>query len=183
MRERADRTTWAARVRTLRDAYDGLPRSARAEIERPRAVELLRTEGAAWQLLTEVFPDLDEGALGLLILPLYLFRFTTSARVGDAPFRFGAWAQTALDATLGARLMKQVLRATDRDDLAHQVERLLRAAKKPAIEWGELGADLLFWGFGNGARERIVRAWTMDYYVRTRPAADTNNDDDESEAS
>lgn len=173
--QQADRTTLAARVRTLRAAYDAQPRSARAELERVRDPDLLRTEGAAWRLLTTALPGLDETDLGPLVPVLFLFRYATH-RAADAgrPFRFGAWMRDTLDPTLGTRLVTRLARAQEPSDLTHQVERVLRAAKG-AVEWGELGAELVLWTRGEGARRRVVSDWMMHYHVV--PKRDANDDE------
>lgn len=176
-------TVWTVHVRLLRAAYDAAPRGTRADLERVRDADLLRTEGAAWKLLTEALPGLDAADLGRLVPVLYLFRFAAQRAPGETPFRFGTWLRTALDPTLGARLFTRLARAETTGDLTHQVARVLRAAKG-SVEWGALGAELVAWTMGEGARRRVVADWMMDYYVAPRGDTtdephDTNEDDDD----
>ncbi len=160
---------WTERVRTLRTAYDNLRPGDRAEIVRPRDAERLRTEGAAWWLMTRALPQVDNDSLGMLIPVLYLFAFARPVLTPtpDEPFYFGAWMRRALEPTLRDSLMRKVARAGDVRDLTHHMARVLRAAHG-AVEWGAFGADLVFWTMGGDARQRVLAGWMSRYYGSPR---------------
>ncbi len=167
---------WAALLLRLRDAYDALPSGGRADLKTPNA-DVLRTEGAAWSLLTRVYrSELDAGTmterdLGLLIVPLWLFPLAAHDPHDADAFRFGAWLRNVYPGTRGENLLRQLLGArTPKALLRHTADALGGAGRRSAVAWGALGAHLVFWQFAGRPRTIVLEQWASAFYRAQPPS-------------
>lgn len=155
------------RVRRLRSSYDALPPGGRATLRRCGTADELLLEGTFWRLVAEAaVPDNQRTRMAHVVACF------DAAQQSDHAEPFGRWLRrTAFDRTTDADLparavrVRRLLAARDRDELVHQLRRLLRHGFQSAhrgVEWGALGTDILFWGDG------VRRRWAQDFFAPAR---------------
>ena len=145
-------------IRTVRRAYDGLPKGEKAVLKRCRSGGEIQLEGGFWRIASLAPP---------------LFRARLSHVVACFPaadqlqrvqgFRVGSFLRNAL---YGAKrtlkpgeavVFRRLLAADQMEDLVHYLRRALTHAGRP-VDWGVLGRDVVFWG------DFVRRKWAQDFY-------------------
>lgn len=164
-----------ARVRALRERYDGLPAGARAALRRLGAADDLLLEGVFWRLVGEAkIPEADRARMAHVVAC-----FDSANHVARAE-PFGRWLRRTVfdgvkDADLPTRAVRvrRLLAARDRNELVHQLRRLVRHGfqkTRRGVDWAALGADILWWGDG------VRRRWAQDFFAPIRDeSASTEN--------
>lgn len=164
--------------RRVRLAYETLGPGPIAILRRCRTRSELQQEGWFWRLVADT-DSTDRGWLSPFVAC-----FPSAKHREDDDFSLGAhvrrriYSEVKLD-DLPKRdvAFRRLLAARDRDDLTHQLRRVLLRASQPrdergAVDWGVLGADLKFWGDG------VRRKWATGFYT-TDVEDDLDHENDE----
>jgi CRISPR type I-E-associated protein CasB/Cse2 len=147
-------------LRAVRLRYDKLRRGETAPIRRCRSAEEVAREGAYWRIggaLAHQKHDLTHVVL--------LFPLAPQMRPSDRPFTFGRFLRRKLGDGDGAALrFRRLLASGDMDELDHRLRGVLRlaCADKTPVDWGILGADIL-WFFNEN--DHVRRAWAQNFYA------------------
>jgi CRISPR type I-E-associated protein CasB/Cse2 len=147
-----------ASLRSLRRAYDALPRGDVAVLRRCRTSDDVAVEGAFWRIARSVTPRQAHLAHVVLLFPFA----GHSEREG---FSFGRLLHRELGDDAGAALrFRRVVESRDRDELDHRLRGLLRLAcgGGAPVDWGVLGVDILWFFAESGA---VRRRWAQDFYA------------------
>jgi CRISPR type I-E-associated protein CasB/Cse2 len=157
-----NRSEFEAFARALRKRYDALGPGPTAQIKRCSTAAELCAEGVYWRLIDEA--GVPEGERRRMAHVVACF-----AAAGSGRESFARWVRSTVygdvkpqELPARALRMRRLLAARDRDELVHQLSRLLRhgfAQSRRGVDWGPLGADVLFWG--DGVRQR----WAQDFYT------------------
>lgn len=151
--------------RQVRRAYEGLGPGPRAILRRCATPGELRQKGVFWRLLHDT-DDGDRKWLAQLVacFPAAEHRENDGFDLG-AHVRSRIYHGVKLDALPKRDVaFRRLLDARDREDLVHQLRRVLLRASQPhdgraGVDWGVVGADLKYWGDG------IRRKWATGFYT------------------
>jgi len=160
----------AAVVRQLRSVYDDdvrFGRGYRAVLRRASTSDELLAEGAYWYLVSVAqVPE----ALRHRVAPVILC-FSAAKMSNAKSFSLGRWLRHTIyeevrDADLPQRAARfrrlLAVGQGERDQLAHHLRRLVQHAavkSNTGVDWGVVGADVLFWGEG------VRRRWAADFFA------------------
>jgi CRISPR type I-E-associated protein CasB/Cse2 len=148
-------------LREVRKRYDALKRGRTASIRHCKTADEVVLEKVYWH----VGGDLAQDKRFDLAHVVLLFPLAPQARASTAPFLFGRFLRRRLGDGDGAALrFRRLLASADRDELDHRLRGVLRlvCADKTPVDWGALGADIL-WLF---AENNVVRRrWAQDFYA------------------
>lgn len=148
-----------------RDRYDALPPGARAKLKRCRTADDLLEEGVFWRLVDDM--GIDNKLRQQFARVVLCFPYAEASHAG---MPFPRWLRTTVygevkdsDLPTRASRFRRALAARDRDELAHELRRLLQHgfnATRRGVEWGELGADIIYWG------DAVRRRWAQQFFTR-----------------
>ena len=158
-----NREDTAAVVRRLRGRYDALPPGGKATLRRCATASELGAEGMFWRLVDDAHVPDDERWRMAHVVACF-----DAAGVGRE--RFARWlrgtaygdVQKPDDLPARAVRVRRMLASRDRDELVHHLRRLLRHGfqkSRRGVDWGALGADILFWGDG------VRRSWAEEFFT------------------
>lgn len=152
-------------ARRVRRAYEALGPGPIAILRRCATRDELHQEGWFWRLMSDV-DAADRGWLAQLVAC-----FPAAKHREDDRFDLGAHVRSRIyaevkidDLPKRGVAFRRLLAARDRDDLTHQLRRVLLRASQPhdgrgGVDWSVVGADLKFWGDG------IRRNWATGFYT------------------
>lgn len=154
--------------RSLRMRYDALPPGPKAMLRRCATADDVRAEGVYWRLVEEAgVPEQERRRMAHVV--------ACFDAAGSGSESFARWARATVygdvkqqDLPARSLRMRRLLAARDRDELVHQLVKLLRhgfAKSRRGTDWGALGADVLFWG--DGVRQK----WAQHFYTSKPTAA------------
>jgi len=171
----------AARIRDLRRHYDALSPGSRATLKRCSTANDVLLEGDFWRLIAESRVADDVRARVAHVVAC----FPAAKQASTTAEPFGTWLRNAIysdvsNADLLARStrVRRLLVARDRDELVHGLRRLVRHGfqkSQHGLDWGQLGADIVYWGDG------VRRRWAQDFFApakRARSATSTSEEVD-----
>jgi CRISPR type I-E-associated protein CasB/Cse2 len=151
--------------RDVRNRYEKLGPGPCAVLRRCATREELHQEGWFWRLMSDVDAT-DRGWLAQLVVC-----FPSAGHREDDRFDLGAHVRRRIygdvkldDLVKRGIAFRRLLAARDREDLTHQIRRVLLRAAQPreprgAVDWGVVGADLKFWSDG------VRRRWATGFYT------------------
>lgn len=157
-------------LRAVRRRYDDLRRGETAPLRRCRTAEEVARERAYWLIGGALAHEKYDLAHVVLLFPL-----AQQVRPSARPFSFGWFLRQQLGDGDGAALrFRRLLASSDKDELDHRLRGVLRlaCAEKAPVDWGVLGADIL-WFF---ERDNVRRSWAQNFYApisHNAPAAST----------
>lgn len=159
-------------MREMRERYDDddFDRGDRATLRRCRTVAEVELEGAFWHLVASAARKLGvlDRERGCEPLAIAVLAYPSAAHAElRASFRLGTYLREQLvtgDEGGATLRFRQLLAARDPDDLARRLRQVLKLAGA-AVDWGELGADLIEWCASDEKRERVLRRWAQDFYA------------------
>jgi len=147
-------------LRAVRGRYDDLGRGETAPLRRCRTAEEVARERAYWRIGGALAHEKHDLAHVVLLFPL-----APQVRPSGRPFTFGQFLRRYLGDGDGAALrFRRLLASADKDDLDHRLRGVLRlaCADKAPVDWGVLGADIL-WFFAEG--DKVRRSWAQNFYA------------------
>lgn len=149
-------------IRTVRERYDELRRGKTAPLRRCRTAGDVVLEAVYWDIGDSLAQEKRGYDLPhvVLLFPLALHTHST-----DRAFSFGRFLRRHLGEGDGAALrFRRLLASGDRDELDHRLRGILRlaCADKAPVDWGVLGADIL-WFFAES--DNVRRRWAQDFYA------------------
>lgn len=156
-------------LRAVRLRYDDLRRGETAPLRRCRTADEVVRERAYWRIGGALAQGKHDLAHVVLLFPL-----APQARPSARPFTFGQFLRRQLGDGDGAALrFRRLLASRDEDELDHRLRGVLRlaCADKTPVDWGVLGADIL-WFFAEN--DIVRRSWAQNFYAplpRKDPAA------------
>jgi CRISPR type I-E-associated protein CasB/Cse2 len=148
-------------LREVRRRYDALKRGRTAAIRHCKTASAVALAEVYWQ----VGGDLAHDKRFDLAHVVLLFPLAPQARPSSSAFSFGRFLRRRLGDGDGAALrFRRLLASTDRDELDHRLRGVLRlvCADKTPIDWGILGADVLWLLAEN---KTVRRRWAQDFYA------------------
>jgi CRISPR type I-E-associated protein CasB/Cse2 len=158
----AFKSTWLDELRSdlraVRGAYDALPRGETAVLRRCRTAEDVALEGVFWRAGGKLAHRQVHLSHVVLLFPLARH----AVREG---FSFGRFLRRQIgDKGAAVLRFRRLLDSRDRNELDHRLRGLLRlaCADGSAVDWGVLGADVL-WFFAESGATR--RRWAQDFYA------------------
>lgn len=164
-------------ARRVRVAYDGLGAGPCAVLRRCRTAAELHQEGWFWR----VVGDGDVAREDAWWIAHLVACFPTAKHRDDERFELGAHLRRRIygesvkldDLPKRAIAFRRLLAARDRDDVVHQLRRLLLRASQPrdmlaGADWGFIGHDLRFFG------DAVRRRWAAGFYTADGASADDN---------
>lgn len=149
-------------IRAVRNAYDKLDRGASAALRRCRTANEVALEGVYWNIGGELTRQHRDLAHVVLLFP-------AAQHAQQERFAFGSYLRAQLGESSSAPLrFRRVLDSRDRDELSHQLRRLLNfaASDGAGVNWGFLGRDILHFFAESDA---VRRRWAQDFYAPPRP--------------
>lgn len=155
-------------LRAVRRRYDELRRGETAPLRRCRTADEVARERVYWRIGGALAHERHDLAHVVLLFPL-----APQARPSSRPFTFGQFLRRKLGDGDGAALrFRRLLASGDRDELDHRLRGVLRlaCADKAPVDWGVLGADIL-WFFAES--DAVRRSWAQNFYApisHTSPA-------------
>lgn len=145
-------------LRAVRGVYDTLPRGATAVLRRCRTAEEVALEGVYWRIGGRLAHRQIHLSHVVLLFPL-------AGHAVREGFSFGRFLKRQTgDKGAAVLRFRRLLDSRDRDELDHRLRGLLRlaCADGTAVDWGVLGADVL-WFFAESGATR--RRWAQDFYA------------------
>lgn len=155
----------------VRKNYDALPPGAKALLRRCTTADELRAEGVYWRLVDDagVPPDARPNMAHVVAC------FDTAEAGGES---FAGWLRRTAyhkvkPSDLPARSVRfrRLVAANYGDELVHHLRALLRQGfqkSKAGVDWGELGADIFFWGDG------VRRRWAEQFFTNAESQTEEN---------
>jgi CRISPR type I-E-associated protein CasB/Cse2 len=148
-------------LREVRRRYDALRRGRTAPIRHCKTAADVALQGVYWH----VGGDLARDKRFDLAHVVLLFPLAPQARPSSATFSFGRFLRRKLGDGDGAALrFRRLIASADREELDHRLRGVLRlaCADKTPVDWGNLGADIL-WLLAENSTVR--RRWAQDFYA------------------
>jgi CRISPR type I-E-associated protein CasB/Cse2 len=165
-------------ARALRAGYDALSPGAKATLRRCTTADELRAEGVFWRLVEDA--GVPEDARFRFNMAFLVHCFDLRWKAGNA--LFARWLRSTAygdvkPSELPARSLRfrRLLAADDRDELVHHLRALLQHGfqkSKTGIDWGELGADIAYWG-GRGI-DTVRRRWAEQFFTNAESQIEEN---------
>ncbi len=159
-------------ARTLRAHYDALPPGAKATLRRCTTADELRAEGVYWRLIDEAAVPASARSNMAHVVGCF-----DSADAGRQPFarwlRHAAYGEVKPN-DLPARSLRfrRLLAASHGEEMAHHLRKLLRQGfqkSRTGVDWGELGADIFFFG------DSVRRRWAEQFFTKTTNLEESNH--------
>ncbi len=158
-------------ISKVRARYDALEPGAKATLRRCSTANELSAEGVFWRLVDDAgVPEGERWRMAHVVAC-----FDAAGAGGES---FASWLRRtayhdvkSADLPTRAVRVRRLLASRDRDELVHQLRKLLKhgfQASRRGVDWGSLGADIMFWG------DRVRRNWAQDFFT-SRPTTDASN--------
>jgi CRISPR type I-E-associated protein CasB/Cse2 len=170
----------AALVEEVHRAYARLSPGYRAILRRAGTPDELRIEGVFWRLMEDVsVPAGDRWRMAEIVLCFDAEREKPAVRL-----HFARWVRriafskvTNEDLPARAVRFRRLLAARNRNELVHEMRRLLRQGYQQqhrlGVDWGLLGADVFFWN--EGVRRRWAEQFFSNIDMKLAPAKEATD--------
>jgi CRISPR type I-E-associated protein CasB/Cse2 len=141
-------------LRSIRGRYDALSDGDKAILRRCKDSDDVRLEGSFWRIASET-AHVEAVATAVLLFPCAPHRMLKDFSLG----RFLKGRLSANEENRALRFRRLV--QCQRPELAHRLRGLLRlaSANEVGVDWGVLGADIMFFG------DVVRRRWTQDFFA------------------
>jgi CRISPR type I-E-associated protein CasB/Cse2 len=147
-------------LRAVRQHYDKLRRGRSAAIRHCKSADELALEAVYWEVGGGVAHERRDLTHVVLLFPI-----AGQGGASTGRFSFGRFLRKKLgDGDSAALRFRRLLASNDRDELDHRLRGVLRlaCADRSPVDWGSLGADLLWFFAENNS---VRRRWAQDFYA------------------